>query len=872
MSPEETEFVAYFPIYLTRMVKEVPKMTEEDRRRFMTELTAIPKPTWVDAIVLAFKHSSRQRRIVLISAAIAVVETISGRSLPSALPTIHSYGNRVIEIAVQYIDNSNYLALLGTSLGAGLSALGLYAGVPPNILSPLGAPLAALFAPGQSDMERLMRAAAPTIKSAVGTKTGTDRAIRGFTASFGLLKIVLESLIIGGIVREGIFLIAKGLTQAGSNLVGNSSQYEGLGDFFLRYSQDVLGDDGAYDDTVFPLTGDDDVALVNTDQNVTDAISAYLADRVQESRSFNGQGRFYGVYDNANTMGLARVITVGSQETVSNRSKTLNNSTDAKAKIGELFRQGLAERFPKQSIISALLSVNQLPSNFDSRGGTWKFVPRKDTFKYLVERYTFGGSSIEASSRPLDAEPEFNTLDDVILQDDHRGNGYFVYNETFLGSFPNGFENQNILQSVYFMTTNPQDRGIEAAGGFKSLGGLVENILKNPQARLFTARPGVVKIGDLTITTSNGGVVVKDEHLGAAYIKTYLDDRAPRVPGGAISPQTRFNKETTWWVRSIFALAEGFFVYKFGLALAYRPQPQGCEVYVAEGPKDVFVTRTIICDQQMATAYNEIFKARDSLDISIAGHQAALIVISQVAPQIFESGGSTQMRSKGLPQLRRILDVNYEEGAQLVAGTDECIFRQMIAWKTADPRLIALAYEQTRNRTEAEEMQRPRPCAFAGKGYCAENRLDTVVRPNDVGKGVSAFCQSGGIWYPYTDAMTATAQETQFCHTACLVKFIKAQLEVDISAQAGAIGFANTMLRIIVGVDRQERILEEPYVHFFSQVVQDADSFAAKFQAHVEGMDESSDEEYEDYWENLIKAFIAKRRAYIFMATGGIEY
>lgn len=865
MAAQDTIASHELAIYLRRMVTAVPQMTDAQKRTFVRELEAIPSPNRKDSLELAWSHLSRRQKITLVAAAYSMVEMLIGYNAPSSTTWLRSRCNIAFNLVSEYHDNQAYTQLLATA-AAGLAGAGsLWAGIPPSIGTGVATSAVAWFAPGQGKAERVLRRFAPEIKSAAGSSPGKEFV----WGAAGATKVFLEALLIGTIVREGVFGIGQVATEAGSyglSVAGLSSlPPAGFNDLSGRFYEDAMGEDGKYDTGTFPLG--DNVGLVNTDRNVTDAIHNFLRSKLNESQSFNGRGEPYRAYSMAEVLATPRVLTAGENATgVLNQLLTLKTGNDAPGALGEAFKLSLPERFPTQGITDALLSVQEFEPIPEVDYSEWKAIPRKATLEGVV------GSSIAFSrtedlSQPTDTKSKYTTIEDVRTVDELGLRGHFIYDKTFIKDFPDGFGGQNMLQKVYYTTKNPEQFGISEEGAQQSLASMLYYNFRDyrADASLFTARPGIVKIGALTITSTDGGVTATDEQIiGAAYLNTYLEVRPPRVPGGKVSAQTRFNNETNTVARVVVALLAAFGTYRFGLALCRRPNRERCAVYVAEDPGGSMVSKDILCDRQMATAYNDIFGARDSLDPGVAGHAAAQFVISQVRPQaVLRDGKFATVGNTA--KLTKILDIDAAESAQLIVGSAECIFRQMIAWQTGNPSLIALAYEQVRPPTEGEQRLLPRPCMFAGVGYCAENRLDPPVSPADEGKGVSAFCQSGGIWYPYTDAMTSDQQETQFCHTACLVKYVKAQLAIDIADSKGADDIASTLLRIIVGMDRKEKILEEPYVYFFSALLDDATTFSRRFKAAQETPDTNADE----YWSDLIFAFCEKREAYVRVATGG---
>ena len=681
----------------------------------------------------------------------------------------------------------------------------------------------------------------------------------------GVVKVFLEALVIGTIVREGVFGTGQAATQAGSyGLYGaglSSLPPAGFNDFSGRFYEDVLGRDGKYDTDTFALGVN--VGLVNTDRNVTDAIHNFLRTELNEVQSFNGRSAPYQAYSMAESLAAPRVLTTDENATVVlNQRLTLKTNEGATNALSNAFKLSLPERFPKQGITDALLSVQEFNPNSGADYTGWSSVSRKDTLEGIVN----GGT--ENLSQPTDAKSKYTTIEDVRAVDELDLRGYFIYDKGFIQDFPAGFEGQNMLQKVYYTTKNPADFSISIEGASLNLANLLYNTFfyHRADASLFTARPGIVKIGALTITSTDGGVTATDQQIGAAYLNTYLEVRPPRVPGGEVSAPTRFNNETNSYARVGIALLGAFGAYRFGLALCHRPNRDRCPVYVAEDAQGNMFSSQIVCDLQMAAAYNNIFTAWESLDPGIAGDAAAQFVISQVRPQTVQRDGKPATVGN-TAILRKILDIDDTKSAQLIKGSAECIFRQKIAWETGNPSLIALAYEQVRSPTEGEKRLKPRPCMFAGVKYCAENGLDPLVSPADEGKGVSAFCQSGGIWFPYTDDMTSDQQETQFCHTACLVKHVNAQLKIDIADSKGVDDIASTLLRIIAGMDRKEKIREERYVYFFSGLLDDATRFARTFK-EMEAQ-KTPDEKATEYWNDLIIAFIERRAAYVRVATGG---
>ena len=848
-------------IYLRRMVKAVPEMEPAKKKAFARELKAIPEPSRRKLLLLAWSHLSRRQRIALLAAAFSMVEMTIGYNARSPTIMVRVLCERAFNLVLRYYDSQAYTQLLATAAGGLFGAGSLWAGIPPSIGTGFATNAVAWLAPGQGPTERVLQRIAPGMKSAAGSSPGKELA----RAFLGVTKVFLEALVIGTIVREGVFGTGQAAMEAGSYVLYeadlSSLPSAGFNDLSGRFYEDAWGEDGKYDTRTFPLGLN--VGLVNTDRNVTDAIHDFLRSKLNEAKSFNGQSAPYQAYSMAESLAAPRVLTTGKDATVVlNQLQTLKTGEGTTGALSNAFKLSLPERFPKQGITDALLSVQKFNPKSGANYKGWTSVSRKDTLEGIVS----GGT--EDLSQPTDAKSKYTTIEDVGAVDDLRLRGHFIYDKGFIQNFPAGFKGQNMLQKVYYTTTDPAKFDIPIEGARQSLANNLKNTFgyHRAEASLFTARPGIVKIGALTITSTDGGVTATDQEIGAAYLNTYFEVRPPRVPGGEVSAPTRFNNETNRYARVGIALLGAFGAYRFGLALCHRPNRDRCPVYVADDAQGNMFSSQIVCDREMAAAYNNIFTARESLDPGIAGDAAAQFVISQVRPQTVQRDGKPATVGN-TATLRKILDIDDTKSAQLITGSAECIFRQKIAWETGNPSLIALAYEQARSPTEDEERLKPRPCMFAGVKYCAENGLDPLVSPADEGKGVSAFCQSGGIWFPYTDDMTSDQQETQFCHTACLVKHVNAQLAIDIAASKGVDDIASTLLRIIVGMDRKERIREEPYVHFFSGLLDDATRFARTFK-ELEAQ-KTPDRKATEYWNNLILAFIEKRAAYVCVATGG---
>ena len=105
-----------------------------------------------------------------------------------------------------------------------------------------------------------------------------------------------------------------------------------------------------------------------------------------------------------------------------------------------------------------------------------------------------------------------------------------------------------MLRHVYFTRDSPAIFGIELDTADDRFGSTIGTMVDSNMAdtSLFFARPGVVKIGNVTISTSERGIEVSDQRAGAAYLNEYLAIRAPRAPGGSVSPQTRFWPKPTF--------------------------------------------------------------------------------------------------------------------------------------------------------------------------------------------------------------------------------------------------------------------------------------------------------------------------------------
>ena len=242
------------------------------------------------------------------------------------------------------------------------------------------------------------------------------------------------AIMVGYCTREGLYFagqnIVRGVDAVKSQFYNETYVMGGVGDTRYRYGDDLRGTDAAYDARFATVDEGNEFALVNVDTSVTGAISDYLQAEANESRQLGTQTQLYGIHDYEGTLSLPSVITTGPKETIESILKNMTNETVVN-EIGRRFNYGLPERFPKQSVVTALLSARRVPRRLDEGSTVWAAAPRKATFGYLLAEGYLGGASFETMTLPNNEEQIYVNLEDVIRQDSLQGNGYFIYNKHY---------------------------------------------------------------------------------------------------------------------------------------------------------------------------------------------------------------------------------------------------------------------------------------------------------------------------------------------------------------------------------------------------------------------------------------------------------
>jgi hypothetical protein len=276
----------------------------------------------------------------------------------------------------------------------------------------------------------------------------------------------------------------------------------------------------------------------------------------------------------------------------------------------------------------------------------------------------------------------------------------------------------------------------------------------------------------------------------------------------------------------------------------------------------------------MARAYNALFESWGSDETGNGINAVISRMISKIKAKASAEGaettgdGSTPLNVL----LKDILDINATRGSDvnLTKGSDKCVFRQIIAFRTQIPQLISLSFQLTKD--PASDSDLPQPCALHnytaedGSRVFAGDELGPTVDPTQVGNGVSRWSKRGGIWYPFTDGDASEDRKVFYCHTERLMRFV----EIELNSRVKGIyladkskEIANRILRIILGEDRMTRIRTPEYRQVFSSVIKMAEESGRKMAA------DSGSEQREDYWHGLIMAYAFKNDICAAVATGG---
>jgi hypothetical protein len=556
------------------------------------------------------------------------------------------------------------------------------------------------------------------------------------------------------------------------------------------------------------------------------------------------------------------VVAQDFNETELNRIRDSFNETY----VGEVVNRHIGSILQRERITSVFAHSSHIDLGDTSQAKTnLRYVRAPEMLRALVE----GGRGTERTWTSSEIKPslDFRTTPDADRQDVKplteadvvkvypRVKRFFVIDDDQLRK-----ENSNIRDVVFQTNEDPSNYGVGEFDATK-----VVRFLDGPDLENRCFKPGTIKLGDTEFVVDGSGRVDinRTNDLGREFIAAQTEIRRGRAPPGELTPFGRMTAEYpgfTW--RSVAAgvgiyglVRAGFNWYRY----SYIPPEERCTVYVRKNDDGTYETTEITCNPEMADVYNNAFSQYDVNEAPPRQNEfsvkAAVFRMCDKISTAAVGGGTLERgtrRTTAKTIVRGLLDMNVHNGdVNLIKGSDECIFRQLIALGTRNPQLGTLAFDLTTD--PPSDGPGLKPCVFEGQDFCRDDGLPPDVDPSNVGKGldgVSRWCARGGVWYPFPDGMSGDHGEVFYCHTRRLMLYVKKELDVDLGRRSTPATteklIQKKILRIVLGEDRLSQIREgasqEPILSIINKAGQIAENLA----------DMPSEEDAEKYWRELI--------------------
>ena len=556
------------------------------------------------------------------------------------------------------------------------------------------------------------------------------------------------------------------------------------------------------------------------------------------------------------------VVAQDFNETELNRIRDSFNETY----VGEVVNRHIASILPRERITSVFAHSSHIDLGDTSQDKTHlRYVKAPEMLRALVK----GGRGTEGTWSSSEIKPslDFRTTPDADRQDVKplteaevvkvypRVKRFFVIDDDQLRT-----ENSNIRDVVFQTNENPSKYGVGE--------GDAENVVRyldGPDLENKCFKPGTIKFGDTEFLVDGSGRVDinRTSDLGREFIATQTEIRQGRAPPGELTPFGRMTAEYpgfTWG-----SVAAGVAVYGFVRAgfnwyrYSYIPPEERCTVYVRKSDDGSYETTEITCNPEMADVYNNAFSQYDANETPPMQNEfsvkAAVFRMCGKISTAAVGGGTLERgtrRTTAKTIVRGLLDMNIHNGdVNLIKGSDECIFRQLIALGTRNPQLGTLAFDLTKD--PPSDGPGLKPCVFEGQDFCRDDGLPPDVDPSNVGTGldgVSRWCARGGVWYPFPDGMSGDHGEVFYCHTRRLMLYVKKELNVDLARRSTPATTAQLIqkkiLRIVLGEDRLSQIREGASQEPILSIINKADQIAQQLAVVP------SEEDAEKYWRELI--------------------
>lgn len=570
--------------------------------------------------------------------------------------------------------------------------------------------------------------------------------------------------------------------------------------------------------------------------------------------------RINGILDVNETL---TVVAQDFNETELNRIRDSFNETY----VGDVVSRHSASMLPRQRLSDIFANApNFNIGAYDSNTSSLRQVDAREMLKALVK----GGRGKERSmTNPFAAKPSLDYLTTPMDQQDaepltedlvsqlYRGKRHFVYDKNLLA------DKGVPIRNAVFQTDEDFDRKIIKTGDADNVVELLRTDEKSLQDRCF--KPGTIKLGDTEFLVDGSGRVDinRTNDLGKAFIAAQTEIRRGRAPPGELTPFGRMTAEypgVTWGSVSAGVAVCGFARACFNwYRYSYIPPEERCTVYVRKNDDGTYETTEITCNPEMADVYNNAFSQYDANETPPRQNEfsvkAAVFRMCGKISTAAVGGGTLERgtrRTTAKTIVRGLLDMNVHNGdVNLIKGSDECIFRQVIALGTRNPHLGTLAFDLTTD--PPSDGPGLKPCVFEGQDFCKDDGLPPDVDPSNVGTGldgVSRWCARGGVWYPFPDGMSGDHGEVFYCHTRRLMLYVKKELDVDLARRSTPATTAKLIqkkiLRIVLGEDRLSQIREGASQEPILSIINKADQIAQKLAVMP------SEEDAETYWKELI--------------------